>query len=105
MNKLNVSKIYNVVYSSMITVPGVAGFANLNEIENQNDNFEEKYKNSIKILREPDLLEIYIYIILISGVNINDIAQEVQFRVKYELESKGIINEAFLVNVVVCDIK
>jgi len=102
IEKINVAKIADLVHAAVITVPGVAGFAKVDDTENNEDNvitLLKDYSQSIKLRQDGRNFYIEIFIILLEGVNIKDIAREIQIRIKYELEKLDIYSNDIMIYV------
>ncbi|UZQ30115.1 MAG: Asp23/Gls24 family envelope stress response protein [Spiroplasma phoeniceum] len=105
IKKINVAKIADLIHAAVITIPGIAWFAKVDDTENNEDNVTmllKNYSQSIK-LRQDGLnyiyIYIYIFIIFLEGVNIKDIAREIQIRIKYELEKLDIYSNNIMIYV------
>ncbi|KAF5295767.1 hypothetical protein FQA39_LY12940 [Lamprigera yunnana] len=77
--------IIKIIKDAVITVPGVAAFANYTN-EDKNDLTTSDIENAIEFTNTDDITRFKIHVILLQGVNIKDITKEIQIRVKYELE-------------------
>ncbi len=105
---LDLIKITNRILAAIQSVPGVAGFYNPQlPAGNQTANSKLLHRNlfdNIEIEETDSNFNININIVLIEGINVKDVSQEVQIRARYEME-KFIDNEKpYLVNVFVRDI-
>ncbi|WP_424526286.1 Asp23/Gls24 family envelope stress response protein [Spiroplasma endosymbiont of Glossina fuscipes fuscipes] len=102
IEKVNVTEISDLVYAAVITVPGVAGFAKADEAENSEENVTmllKDYSQSIKLRQDGRNFYIDIFLILLEGVNIKDIAWEIQIRIKYELEKMDVCSNDVMIYV------
>ncbi|AOX44185.1 hypothetical protein S100390_v1c08490 [Spiroplasma sp. NBRC 100390] len=102
IEKVNVTEISDLVYAAVITVPGVAGFAKADEAENSEENVTmllKDYSQSIKLRQDGRNFYIDIFLILLEGVNIKDIAREIQIRIKYELEKLDVYSNDVMIYV------
>ncbi|AGM25344.1 Asp23/Gls24 family envelope stress response protein [Spiroplasma chrysopicola] len=107
MEKNSFESIANIVYSAVITVPGVAGFARLSEDDSDEESATlliTDYSQSIKLKQVEGKYVIDIFLILLEGSNIRDVSQEVQIRIKYELEKLDSFPTDFIVNVHIQDL-
>lgn len=103
MNQLNIETIARIINSSIVTVPGVAGFSDANsngQILEQQDDFAK----AVRIEEEDNLYILSLFLVFLEGINIKDVAKEVQIRVKYELEKHDYFNSEFIVKVYVKDL-
>ncbi|WP_100609813.1 Asp23/Gls24 family envelope stress response protein [Entomoplasma freundtii] len=99
----NIDKsIIKVIKEAVITVPGVSSFANYNPDDNHKL-ATANIDNAVEFMTTDDFTRFRIHVILISGVNIKDVINEVQIRVKYELEKMSNFAAKYLVDVVVDD--
>ncbi|MBH8622654.1 Asp23/Gls24 family envelope stress response protein [Spiroplasma poulsonii] len=102
IEKVNVTEIAALVHAAVTTVPGVAGFAKANEAESSEENVTmllKDYSQSIKLRQDGRNFYIDIFLILLEGVNIKDIAREIQIRIKYELERLDVYSKDILIYV------
>lgn len=102
IDKINIVKIADLIHSAIITVPGVAGFAKVDNTENNEKNVImslKDYSQSIKLRQDGCNFYIDIFIILLEVVNIKDIAREIQIRIKYELEKLNIYSKDIIIYV------
>ncbi|AHF61332.1 hypothetical protein P344_05690 [Spiroplasma mirum ATCC 29335] len=107
MGKVSIEQIADIAYASVITVPGVAGFAKIGDFSSEKENvtiLTKNYSESITLKQYGKDYVIKIYLILLEEVNIRDVSQEVQIRIKYELEKLDIFPGNFTVNVNVLDL-
>ncbi len=103
IKKINVDKIADLVHAAVITVPGVAGFTKVDD-DTENNEYNvimllKDYSQSIKLRQDGRNFYIEIFIILLEGVNIKDIAREIQIRIKYELEKLDIYSNDIMIYV------
>lgn len=101
----NIDKtLINVIKEAVVTVPGVSSFANYNA-ESPRHLSTLEIDDAVEFTKDTEnLTRFRIHVILLGGVNIKDVVNEVQIRVKYELEKKAKFSKKFLVDVVIDDI-
>lgn len=102
IEKVNVPEIADLVHAAVITVPGVAGFTNADPAEKSEENvtmLQKDYSQSIKLRQDSRNFYIDIFLILLEGVNIKDIAREIQIRIKYELEKLDVYSKDIMIYV------
>lgn len=102
IEKVNVTEIADLVHAVVTTVPGVAGFAKADETENSEENvimLLKDYSQSIKLRQDGRNFYIDIFLVLLEGVTIKDIAREIQIRIKYELERMNVYSKDIMIYV------
>ncbi|MCL8212997.1 hypothetical protein [Mesoplasma whartonense] len=96
--------ILKIIKNAVVTVPGVASFADYHNTTTPsvgNDNLATlDIDKSIELLTA-EISRFKIHVILISGINIKDVINEIQIRVKYELEKSNKFTNKYLVDVIV----
>ncbi|AUB31945.1 Asp23/Gls24 family envelope stress response protein [Spiroplasma floricola] len=95
--------ILDSISNAVVTVPGVASFANFTaklESELKTDDISK----AVEITTADTTNRVKVHIILINGVNISDVVKEVQIRVKYELEKLSQFVRNYIVDVAVDDL-
>lgn len=102
----NISKIVGFAYPAITAVPGVIAINGNNhksQITGSHAGVLRQYNifKNIEITETNSFYEIGIKIGLIPGINILDVASEVQIRTCYELDKKLKMDKRFLVNVYV----
>ncbi|PPE04307.1 Asp23/Gls24 family envelope stress response protein [Williamsoniiplasma lucivorax] len=102
MNNID-KNVIKVIKDAIVTVPGVISFANFNATNNDNISTLE-IDNAVEFINTDNLTRFRIHVILISGVNIKDVMNEIQIRVKYELEKTTKFTIKYMVDVAVDDL-
>ncbi|AOG60719.1 hypothetical protein SHELI_v1c07700 [Spiroplasma helicoides] len=96
--------IYDVIKNAIVTVPGVASFANF--YANSQDQLKtDDITKAVELTSNDNTNRVKVHVILINGVNIKDVINEVQIRVKYELEKQGQFLRNYVVDVAVDDLE
>lgn len=95
--------VIKVIKEAVITVPGVSSFANYNP-DDHGKIATANIDNAVEFMSANNFTRFRIHIILINGVNIKDVVNEVQIRVKYELEKMSNFTAKYFVDVVVDDV-
>lgn len=98
----NNKMILNVIENAVMTIPGISSFAKVEpstdeSLATKDINKAIEFNNTDKFAR------FRIHVVLINSVNIRSILNEVQIRVKYELEKMSRFTVDYLVDVVVDD--
>ncbi|QEH62177.1 Asp23/Gls24 family envelope stress response protein [Spiroplasma chinense] len=96
--------VYDAISNAVVTVPGVISFANCSA-KSQSEIKTSDIKNAVEITSADNIGRVKIHIILINGVNIRDVVNEVQIRVKYELEKLNQFVRNYIVDVAVDDLE
>ncbi|WP_339020576.1 Asp23/Gls24 family envelope stress response protein [Spiroplasma endosymbiont of Atherix ibis] len=95
--------ILDSISNAVVTVPGVASFANFTaKLESELKTVDISKAVEIKTVDTTNRVKVHI--ILINGVNISDVVKEVQIRVKYELEKLSQFVRNYIVDVAVDDL-
>ncbi|WP_031542040.1 Asp23/Gls24 family envelope stress response protein [Mesoplasma photuris] len=102
MNTIDKS-IIKVIKDAVVTVPGVASFADYNA-EDYSELPTKEIDNAIEFTNTDNVTLFRIHVILINGVNIKDVINEIQIRVKYELEKISKFTVKYMVDVAVADL-
>ncbi|WP_027063071.1 Asp23/Gls24 family envelope stress response protein [Mesoplasma seiffertii] len=102
MNNIDKSVI-KVIKDAVVTVPGVASFANYNA-ENTSELPSRDIDNAIEFTNTDNVTRFRIHVVLIQGVNIRDVMNEIQIRVKYELEKISKFTVKYMVDVAIDDL-
>ncbi|AXK51344.1 Asp23/Gls24 family envelope stress response protein [Spiroplasma alleghenense] len=89
-----------VINEAVITIPGLMSFAEVNK-ESGLVLATKEIDKAIEVSITEKIHRLKIHIILLNGVNIKDVATEVQIRVKYELEKLSNFTNSYYVDVVV----
>ncbi len=101
MNKID-KNVIEVIKDAVVTVPGVVSFANW-QTEGKQELATHDLDKAIEYTNTNNMTRFRIHLVIISGVNIKDVMNEVQIRVKYELEKMSKFTEKFIVDIAVDD--
>ncbi|AGR41519.1 Asp23/Gls24 family envelope stress response protein [Spiroplasma taiwanense] len=96
-------KLLDVIKNSVVTVPGVISFANFTA-KTKEELKTEDISKAVEVVDLDTTFKVKIHIILINGVNIRDVVNEVQTRVKYELEKESNFMQNCIVDIAVDDL-
>lgn len=100
----NIDKIaIKIVQDAIMTVPGVRSFANY-QVEDKSEIATNDIFSAIEYTNTDNMTRFRIHVILITGVNIKDVINEIQIRVKYELEKMSKFTIKYIVDVAVDDL-
>ncbi|ATZ18605.1 hypothetical protein ESOMN_v1c02210 [Williamsoniiplasma somnilux] len=102
MNNID-KNVIKVIKDAIVTVPGVASFANF-QTEDINELATRDIDNAVEYTNTDNITRFRIHVILIGGVNIKDVINEIQIRVKYELEKVSKFTVKYMVDVAVDDL-
>lgn len=95
--------ILESISNAVVTVPGVASFANF-AAKTESELKTEDISKAVELTSADITDRVKVHIILINGVNIRDVVKEVQIRVKYELEKLSQFVRNYIVDVTVDDL-
>ncbi|QHX36916.1 Asp23/Gls24 family envelope stress response protein [Spiroplasma sp. BIUS-1] len=95
--------ILDSISDAVVTVPGVASFANF-AAKSASELKTEDISKAVELTSADITDRVKVHIILINGVNIRDVVKEVQIRVKYELEKLSQFVRNYIVDVAVDDL-
>jgi len=96
--------IYEAIKDAVVTVPGVVSFANYSA-KSHLDIRTNDINKAVEMSMTDNVYRTKIHIILINGVNIRDVVNEVQIRVKYELEKLSQFVRNYIVDIAVDDLE
>ncbi|ALD66740.1 Asp23/Gls24 family envelope stress response protein [Spiroplasma cantharicola] len=95
--------ILDSISNAVVTVPGVASFANY-AAKSESELKTEDIAKAVEMVSTDTMDRVKVHIILINGVNIRDVVSEVQIRVKYELEKLSQFVRNYIVDIAVDDL-
>ncbi|ARU91223.1 hypothetical protein SCLARK_00541 [Spiroplasma clarkii] len=95
---------YNAINNAVTTVPGVKSLANY-ESQDIWDLETKDIAKAVEIVSSGSIHRVKVHVILMNGFNIRDVVNEVQIRVKYELEKLKQFTMSYSVDVVVDDLQ
>jgi len=91
---------YDIIKNAVITIPGVKSLANYQYKDSDNFTTDDIQK-AVEIISTGSVNKVKVYVVLANGFNIKEVANEIQIRVKYELEKQHQFNSLYTVDVVV----
>ncbi|AGR42387.1 Asp23/Gls24 family envelope stress response protein [Spiroplasma diminutum] len=95
--------ILDSISNAVVTVPGVVSFANF-AAKTEAEIKTEDISKAVELTTADNTDRVKVHIVLINGVNIRDVVNEVQIRVKYELEKVSQFVRNYIVDVAVDDL-
>lgn len=95
-------EIIKTIKNAVVSVPGVASFSNY-KAKTLDEKFTTEIANALEITNTDDLSLFKIHIILVLGINVVDVMNEIQIRVRYELQKNSNFKNKYLVDVIVDD--
>ncbi|AHI53190.1 Asp23/Gls24 family envelope stress response protein [Spiroplasma culicicola] len=95
---------YDAINNAVVTVPGVISFANCSA-KSEAEIKTSDITRAVEVLSTDVTSRVKVHIILINGVNIRDVVNEVQIRVKYELEKIEQFVRNYIVDIAVDDLE
>lgn len=93
---------YDAIKDAVTTVPGVKSLANYQAV---GDLKTADIKQAVEITSAGVINKVRVHVILMNGFNIRDVVNEVQIRVKYELEKLKQFTMTYIVDVIVEDLQ